>query len=43
MNPNAILALISELYIQVATLTEANTELRNRLAEGPEPTPGPSS
>lgn len=28
MNPNAILALISDLYAQVAVLTEENTALK---------------
>lgn len=32
MNPNAILALISELYAQVAELTQENADLRKSLA-----------
>lgn len=32
MNPSAILALISELYAQIASLTEENTQLKSRQA-----------
>lgn len=32
MNPSAILALISDLYQQVAVLTEQNSELENALS-----------
>jgi hypothetical protein len=32
MNPEAILALISDLYQQIATLTEVNKQLREALA-----------
>lgn len=33
MNPAALLALIGDLYQQVANLTEANAALREQLAE----------
>lgn len=33
MNPNIILALISDLYAQVAQLTEENERLRAALAQ----------
>lgn len=36
MNPDAILALISELYTQVNLLTQANHELRKKLDEASE-------
>jgi hypothetical protein len=36
MNPTALLALIGELYQQVATLTEENTRLRDALAQQPD-------
>ena len=32
MNSNALLALLSDLYAQVATLTEENARLRERIA-----------
>jgi hypothetical protein len=31
MNSNALLALLGDLYAQIAALTEANNELRNQL------------
>lgn len=37
MNPNALLALISDLYGQVAALSEENVQLRKALAEVKEP------
>lgn len=43
MNPSAILALIGELYAQVATLTEQNAQLANQLAEAPSQPAVPSS
>lgn len=33
MNPTVILALISDLYNQIAILTEQNAQLREALAE----------
>lgn len=36
MNPVAILALISDLYGQVAALTEENEALREALGEKPD-------
>lgn len=36
MNPAALLALIGDLYQQVATLTEENTTLREALDAKPE-------
>ncbi len=43
MNASALLALISELYAQVASLSEENTRLTNLMASEQEPTGGPSS
>jgi len=37
MNPSVILALISDLYNQVALLTEDNVKLRQALAEKEQP------
>lgn len=34
MNPAAILALIGDLYAQIATLREENDELRKGLEQG---------
>jgi cell division septum initiation protein DivIVA len=33
MNPTAILALIGDLYVQIAQLQETNRELQARVAE----------
>lgn len=33
MNPTAILALIGDLYAQIATLTEDNQQLRQQVSE----------
>jgi hypothetical protein len=33
MNPTAILALLSDLYAQVSTLSEENKQLREALAK----------
>jgi hypothetical protein len=41
MNPAAILALIGDLYQQIATLSEENKALREALAAKAEPTPDP--
>jgi len=41
MNPAAILALISDLYQQVANLTEENKTLREAAAQPPVPEPNP--
>jgi len=41
MNPAAILALIGDLYAQVAALTEQNKMLTDALAAKAEPTPDP--
>lgn len=38
MNPAAILALISDLYGQVATLSDENKQLREQLTHGQAPT-----
>ncbi len=38
MNAAALLALIADLYAQVATLSDENIELRKRLLEGQEST-----
>lgn len=43
MNPSAILALISELYVQVAALTEENTQLKNQQAAEQASAEAPSS
>lgn len=41
MNPNAILALISDLYSQIGALTEENARLREHRADEKQDAPPP--